>query len=63
MASVCQKVIENYEEALLIDGPVPSTGQEWFDLLLQNAKTLDAQYNDEEMQRMYPVSWMLLTML
>ena len=63
MASVCQKVIENYEEALLIDGPMPATGQEWFDLLLQNAKTLDAQYNDEEMQRMYPVSWMLLTML
>lgn len=61
MAYVCQEIMEDMGEALLID-PQPENGQAWFDAFGSNAAILMAQYQSDALQTMYPASWLYLKM-
>lgn len=38
------------------------TGQDWFDTFRENTKRLSEQYSDDEIEKNYPASWILLEM-
>lgn len=63
MADVCAQIMVSGGEALVIDTPEPVTGQDWFEKLRSSAQRLSEQMPDEELERMYPVSWLLLEMM
>ncbi len=63
MADVCAQIMVSGGEALVIDTPEPVTGQDWFEELRSSAQRLSEQMPDEELERMYPVSWLLLEMM
>lgn len=39
------------------------TGQDWFDAFKRRAESLDKQYSDEDMEKYYPGSWLLLQII
>ena len=64
MASVCRDISIGWGEGLLIDSEYPkSTGQDWFDEFRSNAEGLQKQYSEEEMNELYPASWLLLQVI
>lgn len=63
MADVCAQIMVSSGEALLTGTPEPVTGQDWFEELRSSAQRLSEQMPDEELERMYPVSWLLLEMM
>lgn len=62
MALVCQDISNAWGEALIIDRENPSTGQGWFDEFRDNAEALAKQYSHEDLEKYYPVSFLLLQM-
>lgn len=63
MSLICQDISNTYGEALLVAGEVPLTGQGWFDAFHSNAEILAKQYNHEDLEKYYPVTYLLLQML
>ena len=64
MASVCEDISLGWGEALLTDSENPAaTGQDWFYIFRSNAEELQKQYSEEEMNELYPASWLLLQMI
>ncbi len=64
MASVCRDISLGWGEALLIDSKNPAaTGQDWFDIFRSNAKELQKQYSEEELNELYHASWLLLQVM
>lgn len=61
MAIACQDVMEGWGERLIIDRTA-NTGQDWFNLFQSNAKSLQTQYINEELEKLYPAAWILLQM-
>lgn len=59
MALVCQDIAENAGEAFTIDGYL-STGQDWFDAFLKNAEDMQKRIPAEDLEKLYPVSYLLL---
>lgn len=63
MASVCQEIALTWGEAILFsDTEIPFNGKAWFDAFFQNAHQLSKQYTNEELEKMYPASFLLLQM-
>ena len=63
MACACRDISSDWGEALLYDGLVLMTGQDWFDVFKSNAVGLSEQFSEEEMKKFYPASWLLLQMM
>ncbi len=63
MTEVCIQIMASWGEALVIDALEPVTGQDWFEEFKSSAQNLSEQMTDEELERMYPVSWLLLEMM
>ena len=63
MALACKDISNTWGEALIIDGVNPSTGQGWFDEFRDNAEALAKQYSREDLEKYYPVSFLLLQMI
>lgn len=64
MASVCRDIALGWRDAQVIDSIYPkTTGQEWFDEFKSNAEELQKQYSEEEMNELYPASWLLLQVM
>ena len=61
MAYICRELMGEMGEGLLID-PQPENGQAWFDAFAGNAERLMVQYEPDEIQTMYPASWLYLKM-
>ena len=61
MAYVCQEIMEEMGEALLIESQ-PENGQDWFAAFTSNAETLLTQFRAETLQQMYPASYLYLQM-
>jgi len=62
MSLICQDITNTYGEALLVDGEVPLTGQEWFESFRSNVEILAKQYSHEDLKKYYPTSFLLLQM-
>jgi len=62
MAKACEEINMTWGEAILTDGGA-ETGQDWFDAFKDNALRLSEQYSDEDMQKYYPSSSLLLNMM
>lgn len=62
MAAACIDISNDWGESLLIDGEMPSNGQAWFDIFQSNSKTLATQCSREDLEKFYPVSFLLLQM-
>ena len=62
MAYACQEIMESVGESLIIENTV-NNGQQWFDAFASNAMALKNQYSSDELERMYPVSWIYLSMV
>ena len=64
MASVCRDIALGWRDAQVINSIYPkTTGQEWFDEFKSNAEELQKQYSEEEMNELYPASWLLLQVM
>lgn len=63
MASACKDIMSGMGEALLYADSVVMTGQDWFDAFYSNAKELERQYSNEDLEKYYPASWLLLQMI
>lgn len=63
MMSVCEAIAEEWGEELLMDDAAPATGQDWFEAVRKNAEELAGQYEDQELEKYYPVSHILLKMM
>lgn len=70
MAAVCERIFKNYNEELPSYNPTASdgqvlftTGQDWFNEVKRNAERLHEQYDDKDIEKFNPVSWLLLQML
>ena len=62
MAIACQDIMEEWGEILTIDGFVEN-GQDWFEAFQENAKSLQTKYTLEEIEELYPGTWILLKIL
>ena len=62
MSLICQDIANTYGESLLVDDEVPLTGQEWFEAFRSNAEILVKQYSQEDLEKYYPASFLLLQM-
>ena len=62
MALICQNIMLTWGEGYAIDQALV-TGQDWFDAFKRSAESLDIQYSDEDMEKYYPGSWLLLQMI
>lgn len=62
LAMVCQEIMLQWGEAVIIDTPEEMTGQDWFDAFRANAYRLKAQYTQQELQELYPGAWLLIWM-
>lgn len=66
MASLCRDIIVSMGEELTVGAAGYATGQDWFDAFLENAEELEQQYGEDEqygndnMEKYYPASWMLV---
>lgn len=60
MAAACQEIMLQWGEALIIDTSNALTGQAWFDEFRENAYRLEEQYSRQELQELYPGTWLLL---
>lgn len=66
MAALCRDIISSMGEELTVGADGYATGQDWFDAFLENAEELarqygeDEQYGDDNMEKYYPASRMLL---
>ncbi len=56
MARACEDISLSWGEAILIDGPAPTTGQAWFDAFGSNAESLAGQLSEEELEKHYPAT-------
>ena len=63
MARACEDISLSWGEALLIDGPAPTTGQAWFDVFCSNAESLAGQLSEEELEKHYPATWLFLQLI
>lgn len=63
MAAACREISEEWGEALLTAESSPITGQRWFDIIKANALRLAEQYSVDELEAMYPASYLLLIMM
>ncbi len=64
MASLCREIASEWGEAILmIDSDPPLTGQAWFDTFQTSAQQLSLQYSDEDLEKFYPASRLLLQMI
>lgn len=63
MARACEDISLSWGEAILIDGPAPTTGQAWFDAFCSNAESLAGQLSEEELEKQHPATWLLLRMI
>ncbi len=64
MAIACREIAVNWGEAILMwDSDPPIQVQARFDAFLSNAQSLAQQYSNEELEKHYPVSWLLLQMI
>lgn len=61
-ALACQDIMLAWGEGYAIDQD-PINGQDWFDNFRSNAESLSQQYSDEDMEKYYPGSWLLLNMM
>lgn len=59
MARACQDIAHSLGETLQEDSGAV-TGQDWFDTFRGNVWDLAEQYDEKEMERLYPASWQLL---
>lgn len=62
MALICQNIMLTWGEGYAIDQDLV-TGQDWFDAFKRRAESLDKQYSDEDMEKYYPGSWLLLQII
>ncbi|MGN0402520.1 MAG: hypothetical protein ACI4HQ_09735 [Acetatifactor sp.] len=62
MALICQNIMLSWGEGYAIDQD-PVTGQDWFDAFKRSAESLDIQYSDEDMEKYYPGSCLLLQIM
>ena len=62
MASVCEDIITSWGQALLYDG-VFATGQDWFHEFKVSSEGLAMQYSEDDIQKYYPASWLLLQLM
>lgn len=62
LVSACRDISNTFGEAFIVDGDAPLTGQDWFDQFRKNAEALAKQYSREELEKYYPVSFLLLQM-
>ena len=62
MTSVCSDIAARWGEVLIIEGNIPSTGQEWFDIFKDNAESIAKQYSIIDLEKYYPASFLLLQM-
>ncbi len=63
MARACEDISLSWGEAILIDGPAPTTGQAWFDAFCSNAESLAGQLSEEELEKHYPATWLFLQLI
>lgn len=63
MAKACEDISLSWGEAILIDGPAPTTGQAWFDAFCSNAESLAGQLSEEELEKHYSVTWLFLKLI
>lgn len=63
MALVCKEIAKNWGEELPVNDAASGTGQDWFDAVRENAEELTKQYDSSDLEKYYPVSWMLLQMI
>lgn len=63
MMSVCETIAEEWGEELLTGDVTPATGQDWFAAVRAHAEELSEQYEDQELEKYYPVSYILLKMM
>ena len=62
MALICQDIMGIKGEALLSEVEY-NNGQEWYDDLKRSALSLKQQYGMDQMEQMYPSSWLLLKLI
>ncbi len=63
MAAACREIAQAWGEGTLTMDALPFTGQQWFDTFKANALSLAEQYSAEELEALYPASYLLLIML
>lgn len=63
MAAACEDISSTLGETFRIDVPAPGTGQGWFDAFRANAEGLAVKFGNEELEKYYPASWLLLQMM
>ena len=61
MEEICNEIIGSW--GFVRQDVFYSTGQDWFESLKENAERLKEQYSDDEIEKFYPASWLLLEML
>lgn len=61
MEEICNEIIGSW--GFVRQDVLYSTGQDWFESLKENAERLKEQYSDDEIEKFYPASWLLLEML
>jgi len=62
MVYICQEIMDSLGEAVVIDGEV-TTPEAWFRVVKDNALNLSRQYSGEELEKMYPASYLLLQLM
>lgn len=63
MARACQDIADALGEKEEPLENVVLTGQDWFDGVRDYAQVLAKNYSAEEMEKLYPASWLLLQMM